>query len=581
MAASSSLENLLLAAVDGRTRLVAGPSRLFTATDSWNRFGIRDPSVMVDSCGQPVVDVDGCMMLYFNSRDAPLKDGGKTVVGVAKGSFTEGWQILERPVFEDANYAAQGSILRITPDHHRMYYSANTLEGFRLAVSADGVAWQRFERTHLPTPSMFGVRRMGLPYVTRVGEVWYMVFEGMAPNRFNIYMAMSEDGLHWSPVNSGRPVRSTTGGTWDSFGRANPSLYEVPIPDGQRRYYIFYNGCSSPGAWDLGIMRASSIQGPWQACAAPLLSRTQNALWKNGRIEGARLLKLDEAVRVVFFALPTIDSYAGGEIHDVSLTLDLQTPPKAVSHDLNIIAERAYNDALASKYFNVWDTYPIQRYTSDVEAAVIKALVVAGSDALVLGSGGGRELPILIEAKVNITTVDISAGMILAGRARYPTASITWLEADIHALPLPDKSADLVLCLGAVFNYLHTPALALAEMRRVMRPGATALLSVLNADHPTESDATQQLKDGRLRTPYRLDELGQLLKNAGFVLNEVKGVRYLVDLLPTQWNRSHGNDSPPGSELLSQLLALEDRLTETVPPSKAKFLLINARLPIP
>jgi SAM-dependent methyltransferase len=427
---------------------------------------------------------------------------------------------------------------------------------------------------------MFGVRRMGLPYVTRVGEVWYMVFEGMAPNRFNVYMAMSEDGLQWSPVNSGRPVRSTTDGTWDSFGRANPSLYEVPMPDGHRRYYIFYNGCSAPDAWDLGIMSATSIQGPWQSCAAPLLSRTQNALWRNGRIEGARLIKLDEAARLIFFALPTNDSYAGGEIHDVSLTLDLLTPPKAENHDLNIIAEKAYNDALASKYFNVWDTYPIQRYTSDTEAAIIKTLAATSSDALVLGSGGGRELPTLIEAEVNITAVDISAGMILAGRARYPTASITWIEADIHSLPLADKSADLVLCLGAVFNYLHTPALALAEMRRVMRPGATALLSVLNADHPTESDATQQLKDGRLRKAYRLDELGQLVNNAGLVLNEVKGVRYLVDLLPPQWNRGHGSGSPPGSELLSQLLSLEDRLTETVHPSKAKFLLIQAQLPI-
>ncbi len=44
-------------------------------------------------------------------------------------------------------------------------------------------------------------------------------------------------------------------------------------------------------------------------------------------------------------------------------------------------------------------------------------------------------------------------------------------------LPFPDSSFDLVTCIEA-FQYLEDPAHDVAEMRRVLRPGGTALVSI-------------------------------------------------------------------------------------------------------
>lgn len=47
---------------------------------------------------------------------------------------------------------------------------------------------------------------------------------------------------------------------------------------------------------------------------------------------------------------------------------------------------------------------------------------------------------------------------------------------DVHALPFEDSSFDIVLCVE-VLEHLHTPQKALDEMRRVLRPGGTLLLT--------------------------------------------------------------------------------------------------------
>lgn len=52
---------------------------------------------------------------------------------------------------------------------------------------------------------------------------------------------------------------------------------------------------------------------------------------------------------------------------------------------------------------------------------------------------------------------------------------------DAAALPLADASVDFVVCRAAFKNFSQ-PVKALAEMRRVLRPGGTALLMDLRRD---------------------------------------------------------------------------------------------------
>jgi ubiquinone/menaquinone biosynthesis C-methylase UbiE len=69
--------------------------------------------------------------------------------------------------------------------------------------------------------------------------------------------------------------------------------------------------------------------------------------------------------------------------------------------------------------------------------------------------------------------VDVSAGML--GRAR---AAGAWplIQADAGRLPLRDGAVDLVVGRG-VLHHLPAPAQALAEWRRVLRPGGAVVLS--------------------------------------------------------------------------------------------------------
>lgn len=86
------------------------------------------------------------------------------------------------------------------------------------------------------------------------------------------------------------------------------------------------------------------------------------------------------------------------------------------------------------------------------------------------------------------------------------------VQADIQALPFTDVSADTVLCLE-VLEYVETPAVAIAEMWRVVRPGGTVIVSMPflhRADHPDDR--------------WRLTEAGlvHLMRDAGLEIIDIR-----------------------------------------------------------
>ncbi len=551
---------------------------LLTGGDNaWATFGIRDPSFLQTADGEVVVAEDGSVQMFFNARDKALDRGGTTCVGRASGSCETGWAINATPAFVDGRYAAQGSVLQLAPDHFRMYYSPDTLAGFALASSSDGRHWQRYGRRLILEPAPFSIRRMGLPFVRELDGQWVMLFEGIADGRFHLYLAISEEGVYWQPGNGGRPIYLPDSGNWDGFGQANPSLYVAPAGSGGRRLFILYNGCSQQDGWDIGVLFADSLCGPWQAAPAPILKRGAAGEYDGGRIEGARWVNLPTgAPTVAYFALPTTDSYAAGRIAFASLATVTDTLPAfAAAAETNLAAERAYNDGLARRYFDVWDRYPIQRFTNEVESRMLARVVPPGAKVLVLGSGGGRELPALLDRDCRVTAVDLSLAMLAIGSQRYAEAPIEWLQADVQDLPEHLADFDAAVCLGGVFNYLLDPAKFLACVKRCLGPDGSLILAVINAQHLSERDATALLKDGRVRALYSRLALNTLLRAANFTVASATGVRYLVDLLPAEWN-SAPSKHPEGAAILDTLLRMEERLGGLLPPESGKFLLVHA-----
>lgn len=128
---------------------------------------------------------------------------------------------------------------------------------------------------------------------------------------------------------------------------------------------------------------------------------------------------------------------------------------------------------------------------SDVEAAVfqdrqeaalqrILQVAPAGGQILEVGCGAGFLTVDLARRGFRLTAVDVAPEMLDIAADRLArtglAAAVQLREADVHALEFPDSSFDLVVALG-VIPWLHTPALALAEMSRVLRLGGHVVVT--------------------------------------------------------------------------------------------------------
>lgn len=282
----------------------------------WCRFGLRDPCILSLPNGSPVLD-RGWLCVFFNGRDRPLPEGGRTRVGRAWLSpCLSRIEMDQDQVFADGDYTAQGSVIH-EAGLYVMYYSHGTDLGFKLAVSTDGQHWKSQEQILL-NPEQFGCTRIGLPFVTRTHQAWLMFFEGIRKKQFRIFAAWSEDGQTWEPACGGQPIYTPAQGAWDAGGQANPSLATIKDRRGKERYILLYNGHAKnePACWDIGARWSEDpLSGGWKGQNRPILCRKDLGL-QGGRLEGPRLLRLPgQRDRLLFFALPGKDSYRDGAVY--------------------------------------------------------------------------------------------------------------------------------------------------------------------------------------------------------------------------------------------------------------------------
>ncbi|MFF4937281.1 class I SAM-dependent methyltransferase [Micromonospora sp. NPDC000729] len=128
---------------------------------------------------------------------------------------------------------------------------------------------------------------------------------------------------------------------------------------------------------------------------------------------------------------------------------------------------------------------------ADTIADLLAARVPAGAAVLDIGCGRGTTTVRLADRlrPRRLIAVDASTALLRTTRDRLGNAGLlgSVVCADFHHLPLPDSVADATV---AAFCLYHspTPAMAIAEITRCLRPGGIAVLVTKSLDSYAELD---------------------------------------------------------------------------------------------
>jgi SAM-dependent methyltransferase len=177
-------------------------------------------------------------------------------------------------------------------------------------------------------------------------------------------------------------------------------------------------------------------------------------------------------------------------------------------------------DRVADEYvrhiFDELQHKPLDRLLLDRFAANVRAV----GPACDMGCGPGHVARYLHEQGVRISGVDLSAELV--ARARNLTPAVEFRQGDMMALDVPDGTWAGVV---AFYSIIHIPRAdlvrALRELRRVLRPGGSLLLSFHIGDDTIHLDdwwGHQVCVDFFF---FRSAEMAGYLTSAGFEIEEI------------------------------------------------------------
>ncbi|BAI60638.1 ABC transporter ATP binding protein [Methanocella paludicola SANAE] len=157
--------------------------------------------------------------------------------------------------------------------------------------------------------------------------------------------------------------------------------------------------------------------------------------------------------------------------------------------------------------------------------------------AVELGCGTGYFTKTLARVADSVVATDFCEGMLARAMERLSSAgNITFQKEDCMKTSFPDDTFDTVL-MALVLNYIPDPAAALAEARRILKPGGR--LIIVNPDNSFIGEARKRLSsyklmagygDAQVRYPQTFrnlsaDGLYKMLETAGFKIEASELIR--------------------------------------------------------
>lgn len=135
-------------------------------------------------------------------------------------------------------------------------------------------------------------------------------------------------------------------------------------------------------------------------------------------------------------------------------------------------------DAIASEFSKCASHYvsraKVQQRISQYALSLAKQYFSQRKQTIIdLGCGVGHNLPLLEAFAADVTGFDLAQGMVKHNMSQHPIVC-----SDFEALPIVDASVDYVFSTMAL-QWSHSPAKALDEIYRVLRPGGQALCAIM------------------------------------------------------------------------------------------------------
>jgi len=189
-------------------------------------------------------------------------------------------------------------------------------------------------------------------------------------------------------------------------------------------------------------------------------------------------------------------------------------------------AVRQLHDRLAGVYDRRWSRYISQTL------AFLKTWVSLPPRAAVLdvgcGTGEFERLMVSEYPEQLIVGIDLSAKMLeIAQEKCQAHPNVTFCIASAAALPFADHSFDVVVSASAL-HYFDQPALSLGEMRRVLKPGGSAVILDWCKDYLVCRlfDLVLKLIEPAYQQCYTQPEFHRLLAAAQFKIQSAGRVRF-------------------------------------------------------
>ena len=142
---------------------------------------------------------------------------------------------------------------------------------------------------------------------------------------------------------------------------------------------------------------------------------------------------------------------------------------------------------LKTRQREMWASFaPTAAFTTPVAAHLVEfAEIKPGEIVLDVGTGTGVVAITAARAGASVTGLDLTPALLDVARENARVASLgstQWLEGDAESLPFPDGKFDVV---ASQFGHMFAPRpdVAVAEMRRVLKPGGRIAFATWPPEH--------------------------------------------------------------------------------------------------